>query len=58
MEHNVLTGTTSARLHKLVLKDQQGTYQNILDLIATNADLLQIYVGGVLYPATARSSGP
>lgn len=53
MEHNVLTGTTSARLHKLVLKDQQGTYQNILDLMATNADLLQIYVGGVLYSNVA-----
>jgi hypothetical protein len=49
MEHNVLTGTTSARLHKLILKNQQGSYQNILDLMATSQALMQIYVGGVLY---------
>ena len=53
MEHNVLTGTTSARLHKLVLKNKQGTYQNILDLMATNDDLMQIYIAGVLYSNVA-----
>ena len=37
MEHNVLTGTTSARLNKLILKDSQGTFQNILTLIASGA---------------------
>ena len=34
MEHQTLTGISSAKLHTLVLKDNSGTFQNILNLIA------------------------
>ena len=46
MDTNILTGISSAKLHTLVIKDSNGVFQNILNLLGSGGS------GGIVTGAT------